>query len=140
MILNIWKWMGVIMKKIIFLLMLIMNVFIFAEKLHTDGKNNLNKLVGNWGNSADDLVSIRLKNNKWYFGSYCPDCQELSGYNNGMVWDIIQNYKNGVFIVKNFYKIPSKRDKNFYFAYDTKYKKLVELDSQLNIIGIIHKR
>ena len=31
--------------------------------------------------------------------------------------------------------MPSKKDKNFYFAWDNKYKTLVEVDKDLNIVG-----
>lgn len=128
------------MKKIIFLLMLFCSITIFAEKLTTDGKNNLDKLQGSWGNSPDDIITIRRNNNKWIIGTYVGDCEGVSNCKNGTAWSIIQKYKNNVFIVKNFYEIPTKKDKNLYFAYDTKYKKLVELDSQLNIIDKINRK
>ena len=89
-------------------------------------KNNLDKLQGSWGNSPDDIITIRRNNNKWIIGTYVGDCEGVSNCKNGTAWNIIQKYKNNVFIVRNFYEIPSKKDKNLYFAYDTKYKKLVE--------------
>ena len=128
------------MKKIIFLLMLLFSVTIFAEKLTTDGKNNLDKLIGNWSNSPDDVITIKRNGKQLILGSYVGDCEGIPRCSNGMTWDSIQNYKNNIFVVKNYYQIASKKDKNLYFAYDTKYKKLVELDSQLNIIGIMNRK
>ena len=117
------------MKKIIFLLMMLFSTVVFTEKLTTDGKNHIDKLVGNWSNSPDDIITIKRNGNQWILGSYV-----------GMTWDSIQNYRNNIFVVKNYYQIASKKDKNLYFAYDTKYKRLVELDSQLNIIGIMNRK
>ena len=119
------------MKKIIFLLMLLFSVTILAEKLTTDGKNNLDKLIGNWSNSPDDIIMIKRNGKQWILGSYVGDCTGIPRCSNGITWDPIQ---------KNYYQIASKKDKNLYFAYDTKYKKLVELDSQSNIIGIMNKK
>ena len=53
------------MRKFIFLLTIIISVSAFAEKLHTNGKNNLDKLVGNWGNYT---YYIQNKGGKWYLG------------------------------------------------------------------------
>jgi hypothetical protein len=128
------------MKKILVAMLLLLSMIVFAEKLTTDGKYNMDKLQGSWGNSPDDIITIRRNNNKWIIGTYVGDCEGVSNCKNGTAWNIIQKYKNNVFIVRNFYEIPSKKDKNLYFAYDTKYKKLVELDSQLNIIDKINKK
>lgn len=128
------------MRKFMFLLILLINITVFAEKITTDGKNNLDKLNGNWGNSPDDIVIIKKNNNKWIIGFYAGDCEGIPRCSNGISWHDIQLYKNNVFILKDFYKIPSKKDKNLYFGYDTKYKKLVFLDHQLNILGIINRK
>ncbi len=128
------------MKKIIFLLMMLFSTVVFTEKLTTDGKNHIDKLVGNWSNSPDDIITIKRNGNQWILGSYVGDCEGIPRCNNGMTWDSIQNYRNNIFVVKNYYQIASKKDKNLYFAYDTKYKRLVELDSQLNIIGIMNRK
>lgn len=120
--------------------MLLFSVTIFAEKLTTDGKNNLDKLIGNWSNSPDDVITIKRNGKQLILGSYVGDCEGIPRCSNGMTWDSIQNYKNNIFVVKNYYQIASKKDKNLYFAYDTKYKKLVELDSQLNIVGIMNRK
>ena len=47
------------MKKIIFLLMMLFSIVVFTEKLTTDGKNHIDKLVGNWSNSPDDIITIK---------------------------------------------------------------------------------
>lgn len=119
------------MKRIVFLLVLLLSVTVFAEKLTTDGKTNLDKLKGNWENSR---ISIQTKNNKWFFGVY--DNDETGDY----IWKEIKVYKNGALYISNFHsKEVKNKDRNFYFAYDTKYKTLVELDKELNITHRIPK-
>lgn len=108
--------------------MILLGVTAFAEKLNTDGKDNLDKLRGTWGGA---MYYVELKNSKWFLGSYDAE---------GTIWEGIEKYKNGVFVVRNFYKMPSKKDKNFYFAWDIKYKVFVELDKDLNIIDKIPRK
>lgn len=116
------------MKKFVFLLMIIMSLSVFAEKLHTDGKNNLDKLVGNWGSYT---YYIQNKSGKWYLG--------VSNWGDDTVdWTSIKSYKNGVMVAPNYYE--RRGDRNFYFAYDTKYKIMVEVDAGLNIIQKIPKK
>ena len=115
------------MRKIILCFMFLLGMVIFAEKLTTDGKDNLDKLKGKWVNGQFDFINSK---NKWYLETYCGDCSD-----NGMDRKGFEKYKNGVFIIKNFYQMPNKKDKNFYFAWDTKYKVMVELDKDLNIIS-----
>ena len=116
------------MRKFIFLLTIIISVSAFAEKLTTNGKNNLDKLQGNWGSYT---YYIQNKGGKWYLG--------VSNWGDDTVdWILIRSYKNGIMVAPNVYE--RKGDRNFYFAYDTKYKKLVELDSQLNIVGIMNRK
>ena len=104
------------MKKIIFLLMLLFSVTIFAEKLTTDGKNNLDKLIGNW--YAPDYTILKKGNR--YFMELPTD----SFIDEPL---IITNYKNGAM------KVKTGNNEYLYFAYDTKYKRLVILDYNLNI-------
>jgi hypothetical protein len=116
------------MRKFIFLLTIIISVSAFAEKLHTNGKNNLDKLVGNWGNYT---YYIQNKGGKWYLG--------VSNWGDDTVdWILIRSYKNGIMVAPNVYE--RKGDRNFYFAYDTKYKIMVEVDTGLNIIQKIPKK
>lgn len=116
------------MKKLIVLGIMLLGIVVMAEKLNTDGKNNLDKLKGTWGGA---MYSIELKNNKWLLGSYDAE---------GTIWEEIQLYKNGALVIKNFYKIQNKKDKNFYFAWDSKYKMFVELDKDLNIIEKVPRK
>ena len=116
------------MKKLIVLGIMLLGIVAMAEKLTTDGKNNLDKLKGAWGGA---MYSVELKNNKWFLGSYDAE---------GTVWEEIQLYKNGALVIKDFYKMPNKKDKNFYFAWDSKYKIFVELDKDLNIIEKVPRR
>ena len=116
------------MKKLIVLGIMLLGIVAMAEKLTTDGKNNLDKLKGAWGGP---MYSVELKNNKWFLGSYDAE---------GTVWEEIQLYKNGALVIKDFYKMPNKKDKNFYFAWDSKYKIFVELDKDLNIIEKVPRK
>ena len=116
------------MKKLILCIMFFLGTFAFSEKLNTDGRDNLEKLAGKWANGQFEIVN---KNKSWFFAYYCGDCDLKTG----MELKCIEKYKNGVFVVKSFYEIPSKKDKNFYFAWDIKYKIMVELDKDLNIIN-----
>ncbi len=116
------------MKKLIVLGIMFLGIVAMAEKLTTDGKNNLDKLKGTWGGA---MYRVELKNNKWLLGSYDAE---------GTVWEEIQLYKNGALVIKDFYKMPNRKDKNFYFAWDSKYKILVELDKDLNIIDKVPRK
>ena len=116
------------MKKLIVLGIMFLGIVAMAEKLTTDGKNNLDKLKGTWGGA---MYSVELKNNKWLLGSYDAE---------GTIWEEIQLYKNGALVIKDFYKMPNRKDKNFYFAWDSKYKIFVELDKDLNIIDKVPRK
>ena len=50
------------MKKLIVLGIMFLGIVAMAEKLTTDGKNNLDKLKGTWGGA---MYRVELKNNKW---------------------------------------------------------------------------
>ena len=52
----------------------------------------------------------------------------------------VKNYKPNVYVIENYYLMPNKKDKNFYFAWDSKYKTMVELDKDLNIISKITRK
>ena len=119
------------MKKLIFLIMMTFSIIGFAEKLTTNGKDNLDKLKGKWEN---ERLYIQNKNNRWYFGTY--DNVELGDYE----WKEIKLYKNSVFVIQNYYAPETKvKDKNLYFAYDVKYKTLVQVDRDLNIVQKISR-
>ena len=115
------------MRRIMLCFMFLLGMIIYAEKLTTDGNDNLDKLKGKWVNGEFEFINQK---NKWYLDVACGDCS-----NNGMERSGFEKYKNGSFVVRNFYKMPNKPDKNFYFAWDTKYKTFVELDKNLNILN-----
>lgn len=50
------------MKKILVMIMLLLSMTAFAEKLTTNGKYNLEKLQGKWGS---ETVFIQKRNNKF---------------------------------------------------------------------------
>ena len=120
------------MKKILVVMLFFLSMTVFAEKLTTDGKYNIEKLQGKWGS---ETVFIQKKNNKWYYGSYNIGDDVIE-------WSDIKFLKNGVMMVQNFYsyQIKGRQDRNYYFAYDTKYKILVELDRNLNIVDKIPRK
>lgn len=120
------------MKKIIFILILCINILGFAEKVTTDGKNNLDKLRGRWDSLQAEIV---YKNNKWYYKDDSPWIESENP-----VTIEIKVLKDGILVVPNLYKYYDTqasdykiKDKNLYFAWDTKYKTLVVLDKNLNI-------
>ena len=108
------------MRKIMLCVMFLFGMFAFAEKLTTDGKNNLNLLQGNWSNAE---MVIKYSNKKWLLGFVDAD--------EGYIWGEIKAYKNGALVRVS----PVNKNNIFYFAWDTKYKTLVELDKELNIIS-----
>ncbi|RRD40356.1 hypothetical protein EII29_02435 [Leptotrichia sp. OH3620_COT-345] len=106
------------MKKLLILMMLLFSVSVFAEKLTTDGKDNLDKLKGNWDSI---LASIEKKNNNWYIE-----------YSSGEVGKI-SKYKSGILV----FNLSDEYNKygNTYFAWDIKYKTLVMVDRNGNILS-----
>ena len=116
------------MRKIMLCFMFLLGMVIFAEKVTTDGKDNLDKLKGKWVNGQFEFIN---QGKKWYLEIYCGDCN----MDTGMERYGFEKYKNGIFIIKNYYQMPKRPDKNFYFAWDTKYKTFVELDKDLNILS-----
>ena len=112
------------MKKIVAGLMILLGMSIFAEKLNSDGKSNINLIMGKWVNGT---MEIKNYNGKLSLITISSDGEVRE--------EPIKNYKNNVFVVQGFYFMPSKKDKNFYFAWDNKYKTLVEVDKDLNIVG-----
>ena len=120
------------MKKILVVMLFFLSMTVFAEELTTVGKYNIEKLQGKWGS---ETVFIQKKNNKWYYGSYNIGDDVIE-------WSDIKFLKNGVMMVSNFYsyQIKGRQDRNYYFAYDTKYKMLVELDRNLNIVDKIPRK
>ena len=97
--------------------MLLLSVAVFAEKLTTDGKDNLDKLKGDW----DSILGTIVKTKKgWYIVSYDDPNYKL------------ERYKPGVF----YYNPSDEYNKaaNIYIAWDTKHKTLVTVDKNLNII------
>ena len=123
------------MKKIVILMILLLTFTVFGEKLNTDGKNNLDKMKGTWGNDFYQIV--QRGNNDWYLGIYDVNYSTDSEY----IWYKIKSYKNSVFVVQNYYTPETQvKDRNFYFAYDTKYRILVQVDRELNIIQKIPKK
>lgn len=126
------------MKKLIIIGMLVFGIMAMAEKLTTDGKNNIDKLKGAWkAKGADGINIIRFFNGKWQLGYECwedeEECRKEPNYDKtlGMNFYDIKDAKNGVLVV--FF------DKNLkqYFAYDTNKKALVFLDNKLNITEIL---
>lgn len=126
------------MRKIVLCFMFLLGMFVFAEKLTTDGKDNLNNLKGTWkAKGADGVNTIRFDNGKWQLGYECwedeQECRKEPNYvkSLGMNFYNIKTAKNGVLAV--FF------DKNLkqHFAYDTKKKALVFLDNNLNITDVL---
>jgi hypothetical protein len=113
------------MKKLVIFMMLLFNLSIFAEKLTTNGNYNLDKLKGTWDSI---FATIITKNNKWYFVDENPAIDEA--YEQTV--HEIKVYQKGVLVIPNYYK--NNKDRNLYFAYDMKYKTMVTLDKDLNVI------
>ena len=88
------------MKKIMLCVMFLFGMFAFAEKLTTDGKDNLDKLKGKWVNGQYDFIN---QNNKWHLEVYCGDCN----MDTGMEKLGFEKYKSGVFVVRNYYNLDS---------------------------------
>lgn len=122
------------MKKLVILIMILLGITVFAEKLTSNGKPNLDKLKGTWGN---DFYQIAHRKNDWYLGVYDVNYSTDNEY----IWHKIKLYKNSVFVVQNYYTPETQvKDKNLYFAYDIKYKTMVILDKELNILEKISKK
>lgn len=126
------------MRKIMLCFMFLLGMVIFAEKLTTDGKDNLNNLKGTWkAKGADGVNTIRFDNGKWQLGYECwedeQECRKEPNYDksSGMNFYNIKTAKNGVLAV--FFDQNLKQ----HFAYDTKKKALVFLDNNLNITDVL---
>ena len=126
------------MRKIMLCFMFLLGMVIFAEKLTTDGKDNLNNLKGTWkAKGADGVNTIRFDNGKWQLGYECwedeQECRKEPNYVKSLRINFynIKTAKNGVLAV--FF------DKNLkqHFAYDTKKKAVVCLDNNLNIKDVL---
>ena len=111
------------MRKIMLCLMFLLGMAIFAEKLTTEGKLNTKNIMGKWVNGT---MEIRNDNGKLVLVTVSSDGTVDKGE--------MKVYKNGTFVVSNFYQMPSKKDKNLYLAWDTKLRTLVEIDRDFNII------
>ncbi len=110
------------MKKLIFLLMMLMSVTVFAEKLTTDGKYNLDKLEGEW-ESAFSI--IYQENGIWYYQSDEFPTMKIKKYKNGILKIHVKTTLEKDDVDNNFI---------FYIAWDTKYKTLVKVDKNGNIL------
>ena len=97
------------MKKILFLIMALAAIPVFAVKVTTDGKHNLEKVAGKYQG-----IEIFKKNEKWYITKI------HDGFDETETVPIVME-KNGKFSAN--YK---KHEKETY-AYDTKMKTLVTL-------------
>ena len=58
------------MKKLVIMVMLLLNIFVFGEKFHSDGNTNLEKLKGTWDSRFWEIVK---KKNEWYRRSRSSD-------------------------------------------------------------------
>ena len=94
------------MKKLIIVMVLTVSMIGFSEKLNTDGRDHLDKVVGSFGVKGN----LGFKNKYLYLAKLVIDTGE--GF-----------------------------EREYYcFAYDIKYKKLVNVDCRnLNIIQILDK-
>lgn len=117
------------MKKIIFILMLVMCTIGFTEKLTTDGEDHLDKITGSFGIRRNIGFKIAKKGNKLEF--------------------IADNVVNGPIFKINKYLYLAKltidtgeglEKEDYCFAYDTKHRKFVNVNCKnLNIIQILDK-
>ena len=57
------------MKKLVIMVMLLLNIFVFGEKFHSDGNTNLEKLKGTWDSRFWEIVK---KKNEWYVEDLDP--------------------------------------------------------------------
>lgn len=48
------------MKKLVIMIMLLLNIFVFGEKFHSDGNPNLEKLQGTWDSRFWEIVKRKM--------------------------------------------------------------------------------
>lgn len=124
------------MKKLILLLMLLLSISVFAEKLTTDGKDNLDKMKGVWYSEKGGVVAIAQRKGFWKIGIYGDpgEGEHVEDRSGSFTWEKLKKMKPGVYlyVLKNEGTVG-------YYSYDIKYKKLVELDKNLNIKAIFEK-
>lgn len=105
------------MKKIRLMLMIIIGCFSFAEKLHTNKQLNWEKIEGKWFNGFYEFKT--QKGNKFLITN------DVNGRS-------VQKLKiNGYIIVDNY---------GAKYAYDTKYKTLVALSDNHDILVKFNKK
>ena len=109
------------MKKFILGLTLIISALGFSERLHTDGKWHEKEIVGEY----KGMLEIKMEKG------------ELILYSN---WDLkakklarFVKVKNGLYRVEYYNKSEDPKTA-VYTAWDTKYKTIVDLDKNLNIV------
>ena len=112
------------MKKLVIMIILLLNIFVFGEKFHSDGNTNLEKLKDTWDSRFWEIVK---KKNEWYVEDLDPsidiDTPLLQ----------IKPYKNGALVIDYTNLGSDYVEGAVYFGWDTKYKTLVILDKNLNI-------
>ena len=111
------------MKKIILILMFLLSITIFAEKLTTDGKYHFDKIMGYWEIPDADFVILK-KGNQYYMEL------PIDTFIDKPV--LIHPVKDGIF------KVPVDNE-FWYFAYDIKHKVLVMIDKNSNILAYLKK-
>lgn len=102
------------MKKIVALLMMLFTISTFADKVTTNGKDNLNKMRGKWIGGEYVIKKIRTK---WYFSFINGETGKREIYE-------LKKYKPGVFIAENY---------DLILAWDTKLNTMVTVDKELEI-------
>lgn len=127
------------MKKFIVLLILVCSLTIFAEKLTTDGKDNFKMMRGVWySETTQRMMAFSMRKGFFKIGIYGDPGigEEIEDYDGNFSWEKLKKLNESIYLYS--YK-EDKREYREYYAYDTKYKKVVLLDKNLNIKTIYNQ-
>jgi hypothetical protein len=120
---------GIKMKKLIIVMVLTVSMIGFSEKLNTDGRDHLDKVVGSFGVKGNLGFKIVKKGSKLEFVA------------DNVINGPVSRINKYLYLVKLVIDTGEGFEREYYcFAYDIKYKKLVNVDCRnLNIIQILDK-
>ena len=117
------------MKKLIIVIALTVSMIGFSEKLNTDGKDYSDKITGSFGVKGNLGFKIIKKGNKLEFIA------------DNVVAGPVSRINKYLYLAKLVIDTGEELEReNYCFAYDIKYKKLVNVNCRnLNILQILDK-
>ena len=111
------------MKKVMLIVMIIIGMTTFAEKLNTDGKDHLKEILGEWG-SPNPFKFYEENGELWHLDVY------NYGYDDDTAPEKVTMLNNYTYMIHSYYyketlkMNPQLKGSKICFAYDIKKKEL----------------